>query len=89
MSSVLETILQPKKKYHLLAKFNEEVFELDTDDLKEGILSIKPVELLTDAYFTVTKGDDETDRRVNRIQGKRIFQDETSLEIFTNNFLLD
>lgn len=86
--SVKKAPAAPKKKYHILAKFNGEAFDFYTNDIEKGLLSIKPDQLLTDSFFTVIKGEDESERHLSLMQGRRVFQDDFYREVFINNLLL-
>lgn len=79
------------KKYKLTMLFNGLSFNKQTDNIAETILSLAPEILYTEVYVIVrnNKTKEVTDRRLNLIQGKKLFRDETILEIFINNLLLE
>ena len=68
--------------------FNGENHEIETKDLKDAILSLKPNVLFTETYITVTKGEFTRERLLNLKQGKRLFASDNSLEIFLINLFL-
>lgn len=78
------------KKYKLTMYFNGLVFNKQTDDIQKSILELKPEILYTEVYVSVrdNKTKEVTDRRLNLIQGKKLFRDETIMEIFINNLML-
>ena len=81
---VIETpvIETPKFKYHLEMIFNNETFHTDTNDIAESILSFKPRQLLTEMFINITRDGATSQRRLNRMRGRRIFSNPESLEIF-------
>lgn len=72
-------------KYRITMQFNGMTFKKSTNDIKATILALKPELLFTDIYVTVNK---DIDRKLNLVQGKRLFMSEDSLDIFINNLLL-
>lgn len=70
--------------------FNGLVFNKQTDDISKSIIELTPEILYTEVYVSVrdNKTKEVTDRRLNLIQGKKLFRDETILEIFINNLML-
>jgi hypothetical protein len=81
-----------KKLFYITASFNGEIYKKRSKDIRNAILSLKPETLYTEVYFTVSTGSgknkDISERRLNLTQAKRIFSDETALDIFINNLLL-
>ena len=78
-------------KYNLTLLFNGETFKKRTANLKEAILSLKPEALVTEVYLIVKpvgSKEDATERKLNLIQGKRLFNNEEFMEVFINNLLL-
>lgn len=71
--------------------FNGETYKKRTDNIKDAILSLEPEVLLTEMYVIVQKTGvkDKIERRLNLIQGKRLFKNEDFLDVFINNLLLD
>lgn len=78
------------KKYKLTMIFNGLTFNKQTDNVPESIVALTPEVLYTEVYVIVkdNKTKEITDRRLNLIQGKKLFRDETILEIFVNNLML-
>lgn len=79
------------KKYKLTMYFNGLVFTKQTDDIAKSILDLTPEILYTEVYISVrdNKTKEVIDRRLNLTQGRKLFRDETILEIFINNLLLN
>lgn len=76
------------KLYTLEMVFNGERFKKNTNNLDEAIVSMKPETLYTEVYVTASKGKELSERRLNLVQGKRLFLIEDFREIFINNLLL-
>ena len=66
---------------------NGETFTDKGDDLKELITKMKPEFLHNDMYITISKADRLWERKLTLIQGRKLFNDETSLDIFINNLI--
>lgn len=74
--------------YYLTLNFNGETYKKRPVDVKQAILSLKPAVLLTEMYVTLKKGDDVRERKLNLVQGKKLFNDENFLDVFVMNLLL-
>lgn len=78
--------------YRIVIERNGETIKKRTDDVKEAILSSKPELLFTDVYITVSKGagkiKEVMERKLNLVQGKRLYSSEEMLEVFINNLLI-
>lgn len=90
----MKTIKKGKKtnkqdKYDIEITFNGFTFNVKTNDLFNGILSLKPDELFTESYITIKKGEAEFQKRLTLVQTRKLFNDETSLEMFINNLQLE
>lgn len=77
------------KKYELEMLFNGEKYKKSTDNIPEAILSFKPEFLHTELYVIVKEGKEVTDRRLNLVQGRKLFMNDDFLEVFINNLLLN
>lgn len=70
--------------------FNGLKFLKKTNDIAETILKLKPDVLHTDIYVTVSKQKEIlAERKLNLIQGRKLFLDEGFLQVFINNLLLN
>lgn len=78
-------------KYNLTLLMNGETIKKRTENIKEAILSLKPEVLVTEIYVIVQKvgSKDTTERKLNLIQGKKLFRDENFLDVFIMNLLLE
>jgi hypothetical protein len=81
------------KQYRVTIQMNGEEFNKRGEDVKEAILSVKPEQLHTDMYITVSTGSGENkttaERSLSLLQGKRLFVSEDALEVFINNLMLE
>lgn len=76
------------KTYSVWAKFNGMEFRRRTNDLDKTLVELKPQWLHTDVFFKVKKGNTVSERHLNLIQAKRMFNVDFNREIFINNLLL-
>lgn len=76
-----------KAEYHLVVKLNDQVFEFDTDDLRESILSVKPEFLRTKVVLEITKGDKTIDRLLYLRQGKMLFINRFAMDSLLKNLI--
>ncbi len=85
----MKTKAAPKKKlYKLKMLVNGLEFKKNTDNLDETILKLKPEMVYTEAYITVSKGKEVSERRLNLRQAKNLFINENFRQVFINNLLL-
>lgn len=82
---VIETI----GKYDIAILMNGETYSCITDNVKEYILSLKPELLFSEIYVTIKTTEDIIERKLNLVQGKRLFSDEMNMDIFINNLFLE
>ena len=75
------------KKYHLTLSFNDQTFEIDTDDLALSIMSVAPTFLKTRVLFKIKYGDLLCDKMLLLLQGKRLFRNKVALEVFINKLI--
>jgi len=83
----LEEVETPKQKYKVTLQFNEETFEIKTNDLIKAITAIKPEVLYTELYITISDGQSEFQKRFNLIQGKRLFASDEMMDVFISTML--
>lgn len=75
----------------LIINLNTKNFEheISTKEEIRGILSqIKPIEVLTEMYVTLYRGNFPDVRRISRIQTKRMLQNSEMMDIFIMNFVI-
>lgn len=75
------------KEYHIVIKLNDNVFEFDTDDLRETILSVKPEFLRTRVLLEITKGGKTLDRMYYLQQGKMLFINKYAMDTLLKNLI--
>lgn len=80
----------PKEKtktYHLVMKFNDQVFECDTDNLDESISAVRPFSLKTRVIFTITKEGKTCERIVQAFPAKQLFRNKLYRGIFIQRLI--
>ena len=78
-----KTIKKVAKQFHLWMKFNDTIFETDTDDLEEAIMSFKPKSLKTKILFKITDKDGKfCERQVFVQRGKMLWRNAMFLRTF-------
>jgi len=75
-------------KYILDIKFNGTTHHLETDNLKEAILSLKPIFLKTKILMKITQGNKTCERLIHLTQGRILFRNKMMLDIFLNRLIL-
>lgn len=73
-------------EYHLIMEFNNKKYECYTNNLKIGILSLKPHEVLTEMFITIKKGSAEFIKKLTLIQARQLLNDNQNLDIFLDTF---
>lgn len=81
----VKPIVEKKGAYHVFIKLNDRAYEVDTDNLVETILSFKPVILKTSLTLKITKGNKTIDRYLYLKEGRRLFTNNLTLEVFVRN----
>ena len=77
-----------KKKYNLEFYFNGNRFLKQTDDIEKTLLKIAPEQLYTEMYITASFEDMKTERKLNLIEGRKLFRDDTFRQIFIQNLTI-
>lgn len=80
--------MKKTKQYKLELVINGEKKVIKTDNLKESILKLKPDQVFTEMYITITKGEAMFEKKFNLIQARKFFNDDMFLDIFINNLML-
>lgn len=73
---------------NLTLKFNGETFTKKPKDVKTAILSLKPEQLHTEMYVTLQDKEDVRERKLNLVQGRKLFNNEDFLDVFVMNLLI-
>lgn len=79
----------PKKEFKLTVQMNGEVFERETDNIKETLLEIRPEMLYTELDIKVEKGGISTERHLNLRQGRNLFINDSFVDVFISNLMLE
>lgn len=76
--------------YTLKMLFNGESFTKRTNNIEEAILDLKPELLHTELYFVLDKkgSEEPIERKLNLVQGRKLFINEDFRAVFLNNLLL-
>lgn len=83
-----KTSTAPKKKeYDLTVSFNDQIFNIQTDNLAEAITEIIPFQLKTRVLFLIKKGDLTCEKMLLLMEGRRVFRNKIALEVFINRLI--
>ena len=83
-----DIVIEPiQPKYTIWMKFNDEEHTIQADDVASAILSVRPEFLYTEMYMKIVADNMSLEREFTLVQGKRLFNNEDNLEIFTSNLL--
>lgn len=78
--------------YDVSVLMNGETYQSFTNNVRDFLESIKPELLFSEIYVTIKYKRDSEDeiieRKLNLVQGKRLFLDDVNMEIFINNLYL-
>lgn len=66
---------------------NGEVFDIETDNIKEELAKFTPDQVFTEVYVTIRRGLSEIIRRLTLPRAKKLFRDPEQQEIFVANLL--
>ncbi len=83
----ISKVKKVKKTYTLMMSFNGESHTIETDDLFEAIMSVKPAVLKTKILFYIKKGGLVCDKQTFVLQGKMMFRSKLVLEIFIRRLI--
>lgn len=73
--------------YHVVMKFNDQVFDFETDNLEQAILEKAPRFLKTKLVFEIEKGDKKVTKMLFVRQGKMLFRNKLSLAVFISRLI--
>lgn len=76
-----------KKTYRIEVEMNDKVFKVETDDLAEAILALKPEVLKTKVIFRIWKGDLLCQRMAFVTKGRLIFGKQIMLDVFIKQLI--
>jgi hypothetical protein len=76
-----------EKTYSLFISLNDKTFDIETDDLREAILSVQPEFLRTKVIIKVTKDSKTLERVLYLAKAKMLFQNKYAMDSLINNLL--
>lgn len=76
------------KIYNVTVSILGKEYSIETDDIKEAILGLKPGKIAGKIIFTVRKGDSIAERVLHPFQARKLFINELMAEFFTKNIML-
>lgn len=68
--------------------FNGETVTKQTDNIEKAILDVAPDFLHTEMFVSIKTKEDTIERKLNLLEGRKLFANETFREIFINNLLI-
>lgn len=74
--------------YHLKISLNDKVFDIDTDDLRSAIHSVKPEFLRTKIIMWITKDGRTVERLLYLRKGEALFRNKYAMDFLINNLNL-
>lgn len=77
-----------KKKYRLDFYFNGDRFKKRTNDIDKTLLEVAPDQLYTEMYITAHFDDMKAERKLNLIEGRKLFRDDMFRQIFIQNLTI-
>lgn len=75
------------KKYKIALSVNNEMFESETDNVKEALQEFKPSDFHTEVFLSITQGMSNFTRKLALPKAKKIFGDGEQLDVFLTNLL--
>ena len=76
-----------KKEYKIDIKINDKEFSIETNDIREAILSTEPDFLRTRVILKITKGDKTLERMLYLQQAKMLFINRYAMDAFLKNLI--
>jgi len=86
----VENVESPKEKgmYHVFIKLNDKSFEINTNDIGQAIMSVKPTILKTALTVRVTNRKRTVDRYVYLMPARRLLANDLTLYSFVKNLFI-
>lgn len=75
-------IKPPKKEFKLFLKFNDQSFEVETDDIATSFIELKPLILKTRLQIEIEKNGKKYNRIVFVPKGRMLFNNKSWLNTF-------
>lgn len=85
----VKKVKETPKQYKVTALINGETFVKETDDIKETLLSLKPDMVYSELEVKVEKGGISTDRHLNLRQSRNLFINDSFMDVFISNLMLE
>ena len=85
-SSIVEA--EPQGKYKLTVYMQDRVYNCQTDDLKQAILSLRPPKITNKVRIIVEEGKKKAERIMYVFPARRLFNMPLSAEFFAKNIIL-
>jgi len=76
-----------KKEYKLTISFNDQIYNVETDNLYEAISELIPFQLKTRVIMLVKKGELSCEKMLLLLEGRRVFRNKVALEVFINRLI--
>ncbi len=83
--NVISKIAKSENSYQLTVILNDQVFDFETDNLAESILSCTPEFLKTKLVLQFSRGGKKVERVFSLFDGRRLFHNRYFLENLINN----
>lgn len=77
----------PSKEYSLWLKFNDQEYSMETDNIKEALMSIKPANLKTRMIFKIEKGAKVCNQILSGMQARQVFRNNIAMTVFLNRLI--
>lgn len=87
---IAEKVIEPvieSKKYSIWIKFNDTEMTINTDDIKESLLEIKPNVLKTRVLLQITSNNGVCDKMLSCTQAKQVFRNKLAMTVFLNRLI--
>lgn len=80
--------LATKPKYKLTITLGGEVYKIQTDDIKEAILSLKPQKITNTVIIKAERGKKSVEKKVFVFLARRIFNNPLAAQFFAKSLTL-
>lgn len=79
---------ETKEKYFLTIKVNDQINEIETDDLKESILSVAPQFVKTKVHINIEKPNGTKFEKILFVNdAKQLFRNKVYMNFFLNHMI--
>lgn len=77
----------PQKEYLLWLKFNDTEYKVETDNIADALLSLKPAHLKTRVLLKIQNGKKVCDKILSGMQAKQVFRNKLAMQVFLNRII--